>query len=187
MPLSYESIFGKMCGRCFGSRVCEITMTRKLNIKVYLETTVISYLAARPATRDYIKWAKQHLTAMWWERVFGRVHPYISVFVTEEMEQGDRSAAKKRLQLSHGIPVLADAPAIQTLATAFLKKINIPDRARLDAFHIACASVHQMDYLLTWNCTHIANAALRGVIESINEKHGYQTPVICTPEELLEI
>lgn len=162
-------------------------MTQKLNVKVYLETTVISYLAARPATNDYLKWAKQHLTVMWWQRVFHRVHPYISVFVTEEMERGDRSAARKRLKLSQGIPVLEDAPAIQKLANVFLKKMNLPDKAKLDAFHIACASVHKMNYLLTWNCTHIANASLRGIIESINEKHGYQTPVICTPEELLEV
>lgn len=162
-------------------------MTQKLNLKVYLETTVISYLAARPATKDYLKWAKQHLTVMWWDRVFHRVHPYISVFVTEEMERGDRSAAKKRLTLSRDIPVLADDPAIQKLASAFLKRMNLPNKAKLDAFHIACASVHEMNYLLTWNCKHIANASLRRVIESINKKHGYQTPVICTPEELLEV
>lgn len=162
-------------------------MTRKLNIKVYLETSVISYMAARPATRDYVKWSKQHLTAMWWERVLHRIYPYISVFVIQEMKRGDRGAAKRRVEISQGIPVLDEVDEIERLAIAFLKKMNLPKKAELDAFHIASASVHEMDYLLTWNCKHIANASLRRIIESVNKKHGYQTPVICTPEELLEV
>jgi len=162
-------------------------MAKRLDIKVYLETTVISYLAARPATHDHLRWAKQHLTAMWWDRVFPHVHPFISVQVIQELERGDKTAARKRLRISKIIPILTNEPEIETLALAFLKKINIPDRAKLDAFHIACASIHEMDYLLTWNCTHIANASLRGVIDGINKRHGYKTPVICTPEELLEI
>ena len=160
-------------------------MTKKLNIKVYLETTVISYLAARPASRDYLKWAKQHLTVMWWERVFHRVNPYISVFVTQEMKQGDRFAVAKRLKISQGIPVLDDVPAIENLATAFLKKMNLPDRAKLDAFHIACASVHEMNYLLTWNCTHIANANKARYLEVLNVKMGLSVPRLLTPNLLL--
>ncbi len=91
------------------------------------------------------------------------------------------------MKISRGIPVLDEKDQIERLAAAFLNKLQISKKAELDAFHIACASVHEIDYLLTWNCRHIANASLRRMIESVNEKHGYKTPVICTPEELLEV
>ena len=155
-------------------------------IRVYLESSVISYFAARPSN-DLIKLARQHLTAMWWENVLPKVEPYVSVFVMQEIMDGDPSAAAERLRVSKGILVLDENPVIEQLALSYLKKINIPDPKAYDAFHIACACVHGMDFLLTWNCTHIANAMLRETIESITEAHGFKTPVICTPDELLEV
>lgn len=124
---------------------------------------------------------------MWWAHVFPKTSPFISLQVLQELERGDRIAAQKRLQIAKRISLLGNKPEIEELALAFLKKVNIPTRAKMDAFHIACASIHRMDYLLTWNCTHIANASLRKVIDSVNKQYGYKTPVICTPEELLEI
>ena len=124
---------------------------------------------------------------MWWAHVFPKISPFISLQVLQELERGDKSAAQRRLHFAKRISLLGNKPEIEDLALAFLEKVNIPTRAKMDAFHIACASIHRMDYLLTWNCTHIANAALRKVIDSVNKQYGYKTPVICTPEELLEI
>lgn len=159
---------------------------KKEEIKVYLETTVISYFAARPST-DLLKLAKQHLTTMWWERVLPKVDVYISPFVLKEMKEGDPEAVAERLKVSRMFPVLDEIPAITPLARKYLAKINIPERVEADAFHIACATVYRMNFLLTWNCTHIANAFVRKKIEQINLQNGYETPVICTPEELLEV
>jgi len=160
--------------------------TSPAGARVYLETSVISYLAARPS-RDLLVLAKQHITTMWWDKTLPKVQAYVSAFVMEEIQRGDSNAAAERMRFCESIPLLDKTEEIESLADSYLSVVGIPDRAKLDAYHIACATIYQMDFLLTWNCTHIANAFIRRKIEKINADQGFETPVICTPEELLEV
>lgn len=150
---------------------------------VYIETSVISYQAARPS-RDLIVAAHQQITQEWWA-VRDDWELYASRLVLSEAMRGDPSASSRRVQQLHGIPHLAMTPRIETLVVALIEVAALPEKAVEDAFHIALAAVHGMDFLLTWNCKHIANATKRGIIESVCEMAGYAMPVICTPEELL--
>ena len=131
---------------------------------VYVETMIPSYLTAWPS-RDLIRAAHQQITREWWSKR-GEFELYISQLVVRECEAGDTEAAGDRLESIAGLQVLAQNPAVEALAQILLTAVPLPGRAAGDALHIATAAVHGMDYLLTWNCTHIANAALRGRIES---------------------
>jgi hypothetical protein len=155
-----------------------------LKPKVYLETTVISYLTAAPS-RDIVQAAHQQITREWWERRRD-FDLFVSQAVILEAGLGDPSAAARRLAGVEGVAVLEVTEDATTLAGAFLEQHALPPKAALDALHIAVAVVMGMDYVLTWNCTHIANAAIRPKIEDACRKLGYEPPVICTPEELME-
>ena len=158
-----------------------------LRRKVYLETSVISYHTGRAST-DLIVRAKQHMTVMWWDQVLPKVEAFISDFVIEEINKGDAAIAAMRLELVSNLKALPrDRVGLGKLVDLYLKKGSLPEKARFDAFHIACATIFEMDYLLTWNCSHIANAFVRRAIERVNADSGYDTPVICTPEELMEV
>ncbi len=152
--------------------------------KVYLETTVISYLTALPS-RDIVQAAHQQITREWWERR-ERFELYISQAVLEEAARGNAEAAARRLAALQGLTVLAVDEKVSKLAERFVEMNAIPAKAVVDAIHIAAAVVNGMDYLLSWNCTHIANAAIRGKIDFRCWDAGLQPPVICTPEELME-
>lgn len=86
-----------------------------------------------------------------------------------------------------GFAILEVNEDVQRLAERYFSAIDLPDRARIDAFHLAMAVWHGTDYLLSWNCKHIASARVRKTLAEINETLGIQTPVICTPEELMEV
>ena len=150
---------------------------------VYIETSVISYLAAR-LSRDVVVVGHQQITEEWWD-VREEWELYVSALVHGEVKSGDIEAAKRRMVLLANIPPLELTDAVYDLANRLVVGAALPAKAMEDAFHIAIATAHGMDYLLTWNCKHIANATLRSRIFSICEKAGYQPPVICTPEELL--
>ena len=152
--------------------------------KIYVETTVISYLTALPST-ELIRAAHQQITRDWWERR-QRFDLFVSQAVLREVGGGDAEAAGRRLAAVEGIPVLAVDTEVSQLAERFLVLRVIPTKAAVDAVHIAVAVVHGMDYLLTWNCTHIANAAIRSKIERTCRDMGLEPPIICTPEELTE-
>lgn len=152
---------------------------------VYLETSVVSYLASRPS-RDLILAANQQITHEWWQNQSGSFSLFISQIVVQEAGAGDAEAAAERLQLVEDIPLLALNQEALDLAHSMVKEGLFPARAVQDAFHIAVATVNGMDYLLTWNFKHIANAAIRYKIESHCRMHGYQPPIICTPQELVE-
>lgn len=156
-----------------------------MKAKVFLETSVISYLTALPS-RDIVHAAHQQLTREWWEER-GRFDLYVSQAVLGEARRGNASAAARRLAAVQGLPVLAVTEEASKLAELFLSVNALPSKAALDAIHIAVAVVHGMDYLLTWNCTHIANAKIRGNIDQICRAEGLQPAMICTPEELMEI
>jgi hypothetical protein len=153
--------------------------------KAYLETTIASYLTARPS-RDLITAANQQMTHDWWHDHRANFDLYVSQFVIEEASAGDPEAAKRRLAMLADLPQLDVTDAVQHLAQALLTHVPLPPNAQVDALHIAVATVHGMDYLVTWNCTHIANATLRHRIEAICRAEGYEPPIICTPQELLE-
>jgi len=151
--------------------------------KVYVETTVVSYLTAWK-TRDAIAVAHQAVTRRWWRRR-KRFDLYCSQIVVSEAGDGDAQAAQRRLAALKGVPSLDTSDAVKRLAAALVKAAALPKKATEDALHIALATVHGMDYLLTWNCKHIANAEIRNVVASVAYDHGYGVPVICTPEELM--
>lgn len=152
---------------------------------VYLETSIIGYLASRPS-RDLLTAANQQLTHDWWIDHRGSFELRISQFVLNECNAGDPTAAQERSQFLDGLPLLAHSEEIQLLADELVRQVPLPNQAEVDALHIATAAVHGVDYLLTWNCKHIANASFRGRIEAICHAVGYDSPTICTPQELME-
>jgi hypothetical protein len=153
--------------------------------RIYLETTVVSYLAARPS-RDLRVAAHQQATSEWWTRRRGDFDLFASQLVVEEASAGDEEAASRRLEYLKDVPLLDLTDQSLALAEKLLTDAVVPTEAEQDALHIAVAAVHGMDYLLTWNCRHIANATMRGQIERACVEVGCDAPVICTPEELLE-
>ena len=152
--------------------------------KVYLETTVISYLAASPS-RDIVVAAHQQLTREWWEKR-DRFELVVSQAVVDEVSRGDTVVAARRLALLAQIPLLDLGDNVNEFARELLRSRAVPAKANLDAVHIAVAAVNHVNYVVTWNCTHIANAAVRGKIEEACRSAGFPTPTICTPEELME-
>ncbi len=152
--------------------------------KVYIETTVASYLTARP-NRDLIIAAHQQLTQEWWENRRTDFDLYVSQLVIQESSAGAAVMAQKRLEILDGLPLLDVNREAMSLARALVEKGPIPEKAAVDALHIAVATVHGIDYLLTWNCKHIANAEMQASVAKICREAGYEPPIICTPEELL--
>ena len=127
--------------------------------------------------------AHQQITGEWWARR-DEFELYSSRLVVQECQAGDPQAAADRLAALAGIPLLEQTSDAAALAEALVRGVPLPERAAADALHIAIAAVHGMGYLLTWNCTHIANVTLRPQIEAVCRASGYEPPLICTPEEL---
>lgn len=150
--------------------------------RIYLESTIPSYLVARPS-REAVLRGLQEATRRWWERAVANW--YVSAFVELEISRGDPVAARKRMDVIDGLPRLAAGENVKKLAAGLLASGLIPAKAETDASHIAIAAVHGMDILLTWNCTHIHNAATIRRIEAICTQAGQVCPVICSPLELL--
>ena len=151
---------------------------------MYLETTVVSYLTARPS-RTVITAAHQQITMEWWER---RRHDFdlvVSELVLREAEGGDPEMARRRLAVLAGLPRLALTETALRLAREFVQRRLLPEKAAEDGLHIAVATTHDVDYLMTWNCTHIANPEIQEKLAQFLFDRGYALPFICTPEELL--
>lgn len=153
---------------------------------LYVETSIISYLVGRLNTRDLVVASNQELTREWWASRRGGFELFASAAVVGEARGGDAELAARRLSLLEGVKLLEVSPVALELATDFLQRTPLPRNAEIDALHIAVAAVHGMDYLLTWNCKHIANAVtLRKVYEVCRDK-GFEPPFVCTPQELME-
>ncbi len=150
---------------------------------VYIETSFVSYLVSKPS-RDLITAAHQQITTEWWENKRQDFELFVSTVVLDEARAGDPNYAAMRLQALDGIPVLAVTNEAIQLANQLIQQHALPAKAAQDALHIAIATVHGMDYLLTWNCKHIANAQIRPGIEKSCRQAGYEAPRLCTPEEL---
>ena len=152
-------------------------------MRIYLESTIPSYVVARPA-RDLLQAARQQLTRDWWDLKRDAHELFTSQIVLDEIGAGEPAMARQRLVLTAGITLLNLRDDIAALAEQILRSSLLPSTADRDAAHIALATVHQMDILLTWNCRHIANAAIQARLRRLVEADGFMLPVICTPEEL---
>ncbi len=151
---------------------------------LYLESTIPSYLVAAPS-RDLLIAAHQQVTAEWWRTRRTGFDLYVSQFILDEIGRGDAEVAEKRLDAVKGIPLLDITDDVLDLAAGLLALRIIRRKAGTDAVHIALAAVHGIDFLLTWNCKHIANAAIVRDVEAVCRMRGFLCPVICTPEELM--
>ena len=135
---------------------------------------MISYLVGRQS-RDAITRSNQELTRQWWETRRFEYELYVSELVVREAEIGELGAAR-----------IAVPEEAELLAPTIMRAAGLASNATTDALHIALAAVYGMHYLVTWNCKHIANAVIRRAVERQCRLGGYEPPVICTPQELLE-
>lgn len=152
---------------------------------VYIETSVISYLTARPSN-DLRAMANQNTTTEWWETRRSNYSVVASDLVISEASKGHQEASQRRLAAIADLPLLQISQEVRALAQALIESHALPKKAEADAYHVAIAAVNGVAYLLTWNCTHIANAHTRPKIENTCRTFGYEPPVICTPIELME-
>lgn len=151
---------------------------------VYIETSIVSYLRQKPSAQ-VVTAARQLLTHQWWNDERQHYELVISQYVIDEASGGDPVLAAERLESLDGIPLLADAPEIPQIAFEILSLGVLPAKAQVDALHIAAVAHHRIQYLLTWNCKHIANAKILPRIHDVLTGLGIPIPIICTPEELL--
>ena len=157
--------------------------------RVYLETSFISYLAAALQGRnsgDVNTAHRQTVSALWWTKRRAEFTLFISEVVSRECAVGHADAARQRLEILTSAQILPETREIIELATRLVEPIGpLPRKAEADATHIAFASAYECDYLLTWNFKHIANALLQPALYKIVHSYGYQSSLLCTPEQLL--
>ncbi len=156
---------------------------RHMAASVYIESSIISYLTARPS-RDLVVAARQTITAAWWQQHKPNYETYISALVEEEISAGDTTAANQRLRAVIDIPSVAITELAQQLADRLIATKAVPATSVEDALHIAIAATQGAEYLLTWNFKHINNAETKAQIASVIEAQGYICPILCLPEEL---
>jgi predicted nucleic acid-binding protein len=152
--------------------------------KIYVETSVLSYLAA-PPSKDPVTAGRQVVTGRWWRSAQARYTLMGSEVVREECERGDAKLAERRRELLADVQLFPIRAKMVEVARFLVVPAALPELAAVDALHIAAAAVEQCEYLLTWNFRHIANARIRREVESILARHGYSKTTICTPEELV--
>lgn len=152
---------------------------------VYLETTVPSYLATR-SSRDLVVAAHQQISRDWWDVAKDRFDLYVSEAVLDEIRVGDAAYAARRMELIAELGVLAFSGDVEDLIRAYHNQLGLVGSAAADLPHFAYAVAYNMDYLVTWNCKHIANGQVIKRLNTVNGELGRPTPVIVTPEELLE-
>lgn len=158
---------------------------RRTMATVYIETTILSYLTARPS-RDIVIAGHQETTRQWWHTSRPRYKMLLSEVVLREIQAGDPEMARLRMTEAQDIRLLGFNDAVAPLARTYQIELRLPPKAGNDILHIAFSVACQLDYLMTWNCAHIANGATIRRLATINKRLGRGTPVIVTPEELLE-
>ncbi len=151
---------------------------------VYIETSILGYLTAR-STKNLVLAANIEVTKDWWQLRRSTFNLYISQVVLDEVAQGDAEIAAQRLEVLQDVPLLEVTETVENLAAQFILRSNLPPKASDDAIHIALATVNRLDYLLTWNCKHIANAQIQKKLREICSSFGHTLPIICTPYELM--
>lgn len=152
---------------------------------VYLETTIVSYYVAWPS-RDVVTLARQESTRQWWERTRKAYRNLISPAVLEEAREGDRDAARRRLNALAGIEVLEYSPEVDPLAGRLRSALRIPRRKSADAMHLAYAVHYEVEVLLTWNCEHLADAETQRRLADFTRQENLWLPVVCTPDQMRE-
>jgi hypothetical protein len=152
-------------------------------MRIYIESTIPSYVVARPA-RDLLQAARQQITKDWWDLKRARHELFTSQVVLDEIADGEVAMARQRLDLMAEIPLLDLTDAANSLAKDVLASGLLPADADRDAAHIALATVHEMDILLSWNCRHIANATIQARLRRLVRQAGFALPVLCTLDEL---
>lgn len=157
-----------------------------MNARVYVETTIVSYLVGWLSQRDLYVAANQGLTRDWWANERHKYDLFASAVVVKEARDGKPELAAARLELLNEVRLLEVTSDANELKDELLKQTALPRKAELDALHIAVAAVHGMDYLLSWNCKHIANAVTLPKVYAICRRSGYEPPFVCTPFELME-
>lgn len=151
---------------------------------VYIETSIVSYLRERASTQVVMA-ARQILTHRWWDSERRNYDLVTSQYVIDEASVGNVELAAQRLEALKDIPLLTLDPAIEAIAAEILSRTILPGSAQIDALHIAAVAYHEIDYLLTWNCKHIANARILPRIRDVLTELGLFVPIICTPEEMV--
>lgn len=155
-------------------------------LAVYLETSVFGYLASRTSA-DLITAGNQRLTLDWWNNHRLNFDLFVSQAVVAECVAGASEAADERLAFLADLPILDIDDDARQLAKTLLADIPLPPKADVDALHIAVAAINGMDYLLTWNCKHIANPSLRRIIDEVLLAEDVVPPIICTPQEFINV
>ena len=151
---------------------------------IFIETTIPSYYVARPS-RNLLQAARQELTREWWDGQRHGFELFTSQLVLDEAAVGESAKAAERLQLLDGIALLDLNEEVGALATKLVETGIVPAVAGRDAFHLAAAGVHGMNFLLTWNSKHIANPFIAERLLSCFSGMGVHLPVICTPEQFI--
>ena len=152
---------------------------------VYIETSIVSYLRQRPSSQVVMA-ARQLLTHRWWSAERANYELVTSQYVLDEASAGDPILVAERLQSLDDIPLLPLDPEVGAIANEIMHRAILPPRAAVDALHIAIVAHHRIQYLLTWNCKHIANAKILPRIHDLLAELGLQIPIICTPEEMVD-
>lgn len=151
---------------------------------VYIETSIVSYLRGRPSSH-VVTAARQLITHQWWNEERANYELVVSQYVVDEASAGDDTLAAERLRALDGISLLPPDPGIPKIAREIMSRAILPPKAQVDALHIAAVAHHRIQYLLTWNCKHIANAKILPRIHDLLIEWEIPVPFICTPEELL--
>lgn len=153
--------------------------------RIYLDTSVISYHAAR-LHRDPVVRKRQLATQKWWEIFRGKSDFYVSTYVLEEIADGDPHAARKRLELVSGFAGVVSNLKSERFGERLFRELNIPLRSKTDAWHLSIAALTRLDYIVSWNFKHMANNAIRAAYENCCQSVGLPAPVIKTPEQMLK-
>jgi hypothetical protein len=151
----------------------------------YIETTIPSYYVARPAM-NIIQASRQASTRMWWDGGCSNFDLFTSQEVFQEAKLGDHEMARQRMELLSSLPKLELTEEVGALAQRLIQAGLVPEKAASDAVHIAVASVHQMNYIVTWNFKHIANPYTRDRLRAVVADAGFRLPVMSSPEELIQ-
>ncbi len=154
--------------------------------RIYIETSVISYLSSRPS-RDLILAARQEATREWWQLRQHEYQPFISPLVLREAARGDIEAARLRLHICQPLALLPIDSACQQLAQKLLQAKGVPETEPEDALHLAVATCAGVDFIATWNFAHLVGPVAKFRLQTLIQNMGYSPPLLATPEELLEI
>ncbi|MBF0315561.1 MAG: type II toxin-antitoxin system VapC family toxin [Oligoflexia bacterium] len=157
----------------------------KKRLSVYIETSVISYYANQ-LSRDIVLAGKQQTTRDWWENVLPKLKVYVSPYVLAEISKGTPKEVEMRKSAVMHFEVLEEIPDVVSLAKGYLKKMSIPRKSEIDAYHLAIATIYNLDFIVSWNCKHIANAFMIKQIQKINGEFNLSSPLICVPTEMME-